>query len=624
LTPFSRLVCIGVTMNPPHRWSTGTLRRSTLFAIAVVLAGCVQTPDPPTSTAIQDEYLAGPAGEPVELSYTFPGDEQPTQLTAELVEGVVLIEGDIALGTYEELTAAGALTPQSHGIATSYWPASTATPPYVYEIPYEIADDFSQSYIDDVIEPAIQHWNDSTAIAFVERSGETDYVEIVTATNRCWSAVGRKGGRQEIRLDESGCTRIATVVHELGHTVGLKHEQQRTDRDTFVEIVWDNIQTSPDRSGNFRLFGPGLPLGEYGYTSIMHYGRTAFGQIDANGNRMTTIRTLGPTIAPSTRLSDGDLAGVRRLYPETDLPFADITEPEAQVTVDEGDTVTFEADAVIDPALDDRDLLLSWTYDRNGVPFTFGSNGLGESSTHRFCDGVHDVTVAAILPSQGELATDTVRVVVNDLGTTNPPDLCAISVSIDEPLDGTVFAEGATVPLSAVIDDDHPETDVPLYPVIWRLDDPDDGTIIGTGLQSSTKLGAGQHTIHVAYGSASDAVTVTVQETGTAPTATISSPADESLFNWFDLDGVNTHLDVAVSGSASDAQDGALTGASLVWEVRQEGVGSFQERGTGTDPVLRFPMQVNTVRYDVRLTAVDSDGMTDSVTIQIAIIWPPS
>jgi len=616
-------MCIGVTMTPRRGWSARTLHRSALVAVAVLLAGCVQTPDPQASDASQDEYLAGPAGEPVELSYTFPGEDQPTELTAELVDGVVLIEGDIALGTYEELTSA-ALTPQSHGIATEYWPASTATPPYAYEIPYEIADDFTQSYVQNVIEPAIQHWNDTTNIEFVERSGETDYVEIVTVANRCWSAVGRKGGRQEIRLDESACTRVATVVHELGHTVGLKHEQQRSDRDQFVEILTQNIQTNPDRSGNFTLFGPGLPLGEYGYTSIMHYRRTAFGQIDADGNRMTTIRTLGPTIAPSARLSDGDVAGVRRLYPETDLPFADITDPVAQVTVDEGDVVTFEADAVIDPVLDDRDLLLSWRYDRAGVPFTFASSALGETSTHRFCDGVHDVTVSAILPSQGELATDTVRVIVNDLGTTNPPDLCAISVSIDEPLEGAVFAEGATVPLSAVIDDDHPETDAPLYPVIWRVDDPDDGRIVGTGLQSSTKLGAGQHTIYVSYGSASDAVSVTVQEAGSPPTATIASPADESLYNWFDLDGVNTYLDVAVSGSASDAQDGALTGGSLVWEVREEGVGSFQQRGTGTDAVLRFPMQVNTVRYDVRLTAVDSDGMTDSVTIQIAIVWPPS
>ena len=612
-------------MNPLRGRSPRTLHRSALVAIAVVLAGCVQTPDPPLSDVVQDEYLAGPAGEPVELSYTFPGEEQPTQLTAELVEGVVLIEGDIALGTYEELTAAGGLTPQSHGIATSYWPASTASPPYVYEIPYEIADDFSQSYVDDVIEPAIEHWNETTNVQFVERSGENDYVEIVTATNRCWSEVGRKGDRQEIRLDESGCTRIATVVHELGHTVGLKHEQQRTDRDTFVEILWGNIQTNPDRSGNFLLFGPGLPLGEYGYTSIMHYGRTAFGQIDANGNRMTTIRTLGDTIAPASRLTDGDLAGVRRLYPETDLPFADITDPEAQVTVDEGETVTFEADAVIDPALDDTDLLLTWTYDRNGVPFTFGSNGLGESSTHRFCDGVHDVTVSAVLPSQGELATDTVRVIVNDLGTTDPPDLCGISVSIDEPLDGAVFAEGATVPLSAVIDDDHPETDAPLYPVIWRLDDPDEGTIIGTGLQSSTKLGAGQHTIHVAYGSASDAVTVTVEDAGTPPTATITSPADGASLFWEDYFDGASGLDVPVTGTGDDAEDGTLGGSALSWSWRTSGTESWNEDvATGASETLSLPLITGNTAYDVRLVATDGDGFTGVAIVTITVVGPPS
>lgn len=599
-------------------------RLATFVGLVVVLAGCLTAPDPTPDAPPVDEYLAGPAGEPVELSYAFPGEDAPTVLTAELYDGMVLIEGDIALGRYEELTAgAAALTPQSHGIATDYWPATTAAPPYVYEIPYEISDDFSQAYVDNVIDPAIEHWNANTAIEFVERDGEADYVEIVSATNRCWSEVGRKGQRQEIRLDESGCTRIATVIHELGHTVGLKHEQQRTDRGEFVEILWDNIQTNPDRSGNFALFGPGLPLGEYGYTSIMHYRRTAFGQIDASGNPMTTIRTLGDTIAPSTRLSDGDLAGVRRLYPETDLPFADITEPAATITVDEGETVTFAADAVIAPSLDDRALILSWTYDLHGVPYTFASNALGESSTHRFCDGAHDVTVAAIHPSLGEVATDTVRVNVNDLGMTDPPDLCAISVSIDEPLEGAVFAEGANVPLSASIDDDHPETDAPLYPVIWRLDDPDDGTIVSTGLQGLTKLGAGEHTIHVSYGSASDSVTVTVVDLGTPPTATVTSPSDGAVLFWDDYYDGTGSLPIPVTGTGDDAEDGTLSGGDLTWSWRVAGAPGWNEDvATGSSATLRIPIRTGNTSYEIRLVATDGDGFTDVDTVTITMVGP--
>ena len=610
-----------------HRSPTASVVRLVVAVglAAVVLSACLRAPTPPDSSQ-PDEYLSGPSGEPIEVEYTFPGEDQPTLIKAELVDGVVLIEGDIALGKLEDLAAAN-LAPLSHAVPTGLWldtDAPNAAVPYTYEVPYEISSDFSDDYVANVIEPAIQHWNDNTNLRLLARNGEVDYVEFVAADNRCWSSAGRVGGRQEIRLDEDGCTRIATVIHEIGHAIGLKHEQQRSDREEYIEVIAENIDPA-DKIGNFTIYGAGRPLGAYGFTSIMHYGPTAFGLVDESGNRLETIRSItGDTIAPSSVLTAGDLAGVRRLYPERDLPFVEITSPAATSTVNEGQVVTFAADAVIAPELDSESLVLGWSYQRLGVPFTFGSGAAGEAVTHRFCDGVHDVTVSAFLPSQGVLATDTVRVIVLDLGSTNPPPQCPIAISIDEPLADGVYAESEDIALGASITDDHPETDVPLYPVIWRLDDAATGPIVGTGLESTTKLGAGQHTIHVSYGAARDSVTITVEDAGTPPSSQIANPVDESLHNWAVLDGVNTYLDIAFTGSASDAEDGALTGGKLVWEVREEGVGAFVQRGIGTSPTLRFPMQVNTVRYDVRLTATDSDGMVHSTTIQIAIVWPPS
>lgn len=59
----------------------------------------------------------------------------------------------------------------------------------------------------------------------------------------CWSLVGnRQMGLQELSIG-ANCDRIGTIQHEFLHALGFWHEQSRSDRDDYVTIVWDRIQS---------------------------------------------------------------------------------------------------------------------------------------------------------------------------------------------------------------------------------------------------------------------------------------------------------------------------------------------------------------------------------------------
>lgn len=163
------------------------------------------------------------------------------------------------------------------------------------------------------IQNAVQHWNSKTNITLrPRRPADRNFVTFRIGGN-CSSDVGCRGGEQMITLT-AGCS-TAAAIHEIGHAVGLYHEQQREDRDRFVKTYWDNIIER--NRHNFRMKSKhGDPSGPYDYRSIMHYSSNAF----AINNAMPTIRVrnssrLTSIIGSGAGLSTGDIVAVNALYP---------------------------------------------------------------------------------------------------------------------------------------------------------------------------------------------------------------------------------------------------------------------------------------------------------------------
>lgn len=236
------------------------------------------------------------------------------------VGGLAIFEGDIVLGRVADLRRVeiGGLVLESIGITGQQfrWPNAT--------VPFDIdpAMPDQQRVID-----AIAHWEANTPLRFVRRAGGVADFVMFQSGSGCSSQVGRRGGQQTVTLGQ-GCG-TGNAIHEIGHTIGLWHEQSREDRDTFVRIVWANID--PSLQHNFtQHVSDGDDLGAYDYGSIMHYPADAF-----STNRQATIVALQPipsgvTMGQRDGLSPGDIAGVLALYPRQ---FATLKEPVQDVGI---------------------------------------------------------------------------------------------------------------------------------------------------------------------------------------------------------------------------------------------------------------------------------------------------
>uniref|UniRef100_A0A667XDI2 Metalloendopeptidase n=1 Tax=Myripristis murdjan TaxID=586833 RepID=A0A667XDI2_9TELE len=155
---------------------------------------------------------------------------------------------------------------------------------------------------------AMKDFHSKTCIRFVPRVKQRMYISF-DRSGMCFSSLGRLGDKQVVSLQRFGCVRHGIIQHELLHALGFYHEHTRSDRDQYVRINWEYVKQCknlmPSDSNNLNT--------PYDYSSVMHYGRTAFAS-QFGKETITPIPDPSVPIGQRQGMSDIDIRRINTLY----------------------------------------------------------------------------------------------------------------------------------------------------------------------------------------------------------------------------------------------------------------------------------------------------------------------
>jgi hypothetical protein len=270
---------------------------------------------------------------------------QNRPIVYQLWKGEKIVDGDIILdpaalaktASPVQSVAKGAVSPDGFGISytSQLWPLEGG----VHVVPYERSDSGNPNAN---LTAAISDFNAAFMglVHFQAHAGETDYVSIVVdATLPPGEGMSNVGisSMQPNKLDCNDSCTEATWLHEMGHTVGLMHEHQRPDRDTYITLNLANADL-PNVPGNFTLVPFDYQtLGLYDYASIMHYGAFDFSKA---GLPVLESIPAGIPLSNDTGYSAGDVDQVERLYGAVPSEVTVTTNPPGLSIIVDGVTYT--------------------------------------------------------------------------------------------------------------------------------------------------------------------------------------------------------------------------------------------------------------------------------------------
>ncbi|XP_043228223.1 astacin-like metalloprotease toxin 2 [Amphibalanus amphitrite] len=136
----------------------------------------------------------------------------------------------------------------------------------------------------------------------------------------CYASVGYRGftgadSPPQLLVLGDGCFNMGILLHLLGHTLGLWHEHNRPDRDSWMDVNMTNVD--PAHVDAFRTFtlNQHRVVDRLDYSSVMMFGGHAF-----SSSGSVTLRphwSNSGTLVPlqnKTQLSEQDVDRVQAMY----------------------------------------------------------------------------------------------------------------------------------------------------------------------------------------------------------------------------------------------------------------------------------------------------------------------